>query len=220
MYEIYAIRIVETGAIVYVGVTKNGAKARFRQHLAAADSHYNGKLGTILQEQRTEVVILETTRTGKAASKIEKAWIRRSLDVGEPLCNRSDGGYAWPYINHKLFSAHVSKRTTEALRNPAIREKISRSKRGVRFSELHRRHISRAVKQEWKDPKKKKRRTRNISAAMKKKWDDPEFREKMEEVHAKACLCKYGCGFTGTWDEVGRHARWHCPNGPYNKKEA
>lgn len=89
-YYVYGLRARGTGAIRYIGVSKN-PRGRLYQHKSPSSNSGNQRLSDWLSRNDVELVILDQTEGRKNGRRLEEKWMRAYRAMGADLLNQRVG---------------------------------------------------------------------------------------------------------------------------------
>ena len=142
-YCVY-VHVNKDNGKVYVGISKNPLQRWCKNGTGYGD----GCFGKAIQKygwDNFEHIILETDLTCKEARVLERLYII-ALDAKVPngynICDGGEGAFGYRFTHEQRVN--LSKRMTGRTHSLKSRLKISKSKKGVSFSEEHKKSLSEA----------------------------------------------------------------------------
>jgi len=151
-FKIYCLSDPESRSIRYVGITKKELNVRLREHCTPYDAKKRTHKTNWIKNLRSkgmkpEIRLIQSHCTEESAMDFERSWIKNLRSFGCDLTNSSDGGRGLLNPSKETRKKISEKSKNQWINNPIIfseetRMKMSDSKRGVTFSEAHRKALS------------------------------------------------------------------------------
>lgn len=180
---IYGLCEPDWKTIRYVGVTYD-LSSRYKYHLVDFDTTHKARWIQSLLNQglKPKIIILDVVLS-EMREEAEREWIRILRESGCDLTNSTDGGEG-------VWGLHHSEETKEKMRIKRLGTKNTKSslaKKGVKFSEEHRKNLAASTARRGTFTMKGKKHTeesrKKMSLAQKGRTFSEESKRKMSLAH-------------------------------------